>query len=134
MTYTQLTQEQRYQIHALMKMEHSQIEIAEVIGTHRATISRELKRNRGKRSYRPQQAHQFALTRRKKAETRIGAEDWAVVEEKLRQDWSPEQISGHLKKEGVSISHEHIYQYGVFCISPRKGIFQKFMPGRLSEA
>ena len=34
MTYTQLTQEQRCQISALLKMEHSQTKIATVIGVH----------------------------------------------------------------------------------------------------
>jgi len=111
MSYTQLTQEQRYQIHALLKMEHSRIEIASALGVHKSTISRELQRNRGKRGYRPKQAHQFALQRRKKARTRIAAELWALVEAKLREDWSPEQIAGRFKGEGVAISHEHIYQY-----------------------
>jgi len=111
MAYTQLTQEQRYQIHALLKMEHSQTEIAETLGVHKSTVSRELKRNCGKRSYRPKQAHQFALQRRKKACKRITADVWALVEEKLRQDWSPEQIAGRFKEEGIAISHEHIYQY-----------------------
>ncbi len=111
MAYTQLTQEQRYQIHALLKMEHSQTVIAEVIGTHRSTISREMKRNRGKRGYRPQQAHQFALDRRKKTKLTIKAETWAMVEENLLEDWSPEQITGKLKEIDISISHEHIYQY-----------------------
>lgn len=111
MAYTQLTQEQRYQIQALLKMEHSQTEIAEVLGTHRSTISREVKRNLGKRGYRPQQAHQFALNRRKKTKLTIGEETWALVEEKILEDWSPEQITGRLKEIGVSISHEHIYQY-----------------------
>jgi IS30 family transposase len=46
MNYTQLTQEQRYQIYALLKMDHTQIEIAKVIGVHKSTISRELRRNR----------------------------------------------------------------------------------------
>jgi transposase, IS30 family len=109
--YTQLTQEQRYQIHALLKMEHSRTEIAETLGVHRSTISRELQRNRGKRGYRPKQAHQFALQRRKKVRARITADIWAMVEEKLRQDWSPEQIAGRFKEEGIAISHEHIYQY-----------------------
>ena len=111
MSYTQLTQEQRYQIQALLKMEHSGTEIADALGVHKSTISRELKRNRGKRGYRPKQAHQFALQRRKKARKRITADIWALVEEKLRQDWSPEQIVGRFKEEGIAISHEHIYQY-----------------------
>ena len=111
MSYTQLTQEQRYQIHALLKMEHSGTEIASALGVHKSTISRELQRNRGKRGYRPKQAHQFALQRRRRAQKRITADIWAIVEEKLRQDWSPEQIAGRFKEEGVAISHEHIYQY-----------------------
>jgi transposase, IS30 family len=111
MSYTQLTREQRYQIHALLKMEHSRTEIADALGVHKSTISRELQRNRGKRGYRPKQAHQFALQRRTKARKRITADTWALVEEKLRRDWSPEQIAGRFKEEGVAISHEHIYQY-----------------------
>jgi IS30 family transposase len=111
MKYTQLTQEQRYQIHALLKMGHNQTEIADTLGIHKSTVSRELQRNRGKRGYRPKQAHQFALQRRKKARKRITADIWVLVEEKLRQDWSPEQIAGRFKEEGIVISHEHIYQY-----------------------
>ena len=95
MSYTQLTQEQRYQISALLKTEHSQKEIAIVLGVHKSTISREVRRNRGKRGYRPKQAHRFALKRRKNVvQNRIPTESWAWIDEKLRQDWSPEQISG----------------------------------------
>lgn len=111
-TYYQLTQEQRYQIYALRKTGHSRSEIAEVIGVHKSTVSRELKRNRGQRGYRPQQAQSLAIQRRQKGTARITAEVWAVVEQLLKQDWSPEQISGRLKKEQrVCISHEWIYQY-----------------------
>jgi len=111
-TYNQLTQEQRYQISALRKTRHALAEIASVIGVHKSSVSRELKRNQGKRGYRPQQAQELALERRQKAVPRITAEVWTIVERLLRQDWSPEQISGRLKKEHrVCISHEWIYQY-----------------------
>lgn len=111
-TYHQLTQPQRYQIYVLQKTKHTQIEIAEVIGVHKSSICRELKRNRGKRGYRPQQAQTLAAARRQKTVPRITAEDWNIVESLLRQDWSPEQISGRLKKEqGMRISHEWIYQH-----------------------
>lgn len=111
-TYRQLTQEQRYQIYALRKTGHSRLEIAAVIGVHKSTVGRELKRNHGKRGYRPQQAQSLAIERRQKGVPRITAETWATVERLLRQDWSPEQISGRLKKEQkVCISHEWIYQY-----------------------
>jgi len=113
MSYTQLTQEQRYQISALLKTEHSQKEIAIVLGVHKSTISREVRRNRGKRGYRPKQAHRFALKRRKNVvQNRIPTESWAWIDEKLRQDWSPEQISGWLKKyTDTAVSHEWIYQH-----------------------
>jgi IS30 family transposase len=111
-TYQQLTQEQRYQIYALKKMGHSQTEISESIGVHKATISRELSRNTGQRGYRPRQAQQLSQARRKKGQPRIAKSAWQVVEEKLQQDWSPEQISGWLlRNEAVYISHEWIYQY-----------------------
>jgi len=111
--YTQLTQEQRYQIYALMKAEHKQVEIAAIVGVDKATISREVRRNRGLRGYRPQQAHQFALRRRQaKAQPRITPAHWGLVERLLREDWSPEQISLWLAEEGhLAISHERIYQH-----------------------
>jgi IS30 family transposase len=112
MSYHQLTQEQRYQIYALKKTGHSGSEIADVIGVHKSTVSRELRRNRGERGYRPQQAQQMTLERRAKAKPRIRAKTWTVVEKLLRQDWSPEQVSGRLKMEQkISISHEWIYQH-----------------------
>ena len=113
MSYTQLTQAQRYQIYVLLKTEHSQTKIAVVIGVNKSTISRELKRNRGKRGYRPKQAQRFAQRRRRKAvHTRIPKETWAKIEAKLREDWSPEQVSNWLKKNtDTAVSHEWIYQY-----------------------
>ena len=112
MSYTQLTQTQRYQIHTLLKMGHNQTEIAHCLIVHKSTISRELHRNRGQRGYRPKQAHTMAMNRRRKAKARIKKHIWQVVEEKLCQDWSPEQISTWLKKRhSIHVSHEHIYQY-----------------------
>ena len=111
-TYRQLTQEQRYQIYALKQTGHGFSEIAAVLRVHKSTVSRELKRNRGQRGYRPQQAQSLALERRQKSVPRITVQVWALVESLLRQDWSPEQISGRLKQEQkVCISHEWIYQY-----------------------
>ena len=61
--YTQLTQEQRCQIHALMKADHYPTEIARIIDVHKSTISPESARNRDLRGYRPTQAHRFAMNR-----------------------------------------------------------------------
>jgi IS30 family transposase len=111
-TYRQLTQAQRYQIYALKKMGHKQMEIANCIGVHKSTISRELKRNHGQRGYRPKQAQRLALSRRRKGRCRIQAETWVLIEGKICLDWSPEQISGWLlKHHQIQVSHEWIYQY-----------------------
>jgi IS30 family transposase len=113
MTYKQLTREQRYQIYALMKAGLFQTEIAKVIGVHKSTICRERRRNRGLRGYRPKQAHHFAEIRRAKAiTTRISPDTWILVERLVRDDWSPEQISGWLSREfQMMVSHESIYQF-----------------------
>lgn len=113
MSYSQLTQEQRYVICVLNRRGETQSDIADEIGVHKATISRELKRNRGQRGYRYQQAHRFARRRRRgKAKRRITDDDWAEVKRLLKHQWSPEQISGRLDREDTgSISHQWIYQY-----------------------
>ena len=111
--YTQLTQQQRYQIHALMKTGHYPTEIARIIDVHKSTISRESARNRGLRGYRPTQARRFAMNQRQyKVRPRIGDKTWILVEMALREDWSPEQVSLWLRSNrGIRISHEWIYQY-----------------------
>ena len=111
-TYKQLALEQRYQIKALLDNDVPKGKIATTIGVSRSTISRELNRNSGKRGYRPNQAQGKALARReKKSKLRISEEVWALVEKTLREDWSPEQVSGKLKASGISVSHERIYQH-----------------------
>jgi IS30 family transposase len=113
MKYTQLTQEERYQISALLKAGHNQTEIAMILGRHKSTISREVHRNKGLRGYRPQQAQRLTEERRQaKAKPRISDTMWGDVEALLRQDWSPEQITLWFKAEcHTSVSHEWIYQY-----------------------
>ena len=113
MSYKQPTQEERYQIYILKKAEYSQAQIAGLLERDKSTISRELKRNRGLRGYRPKQAHARAVARRHaKASPRIDENVWQQVETLIRDEWSPEQIVGRVAMEqGVSISHEWIYQY-----------------------
>ena len=112
--YSQLTQEQRYHIYGLQKARNSQTAIADSVGVHKSTISREVRRNRGDRGYRPQQAHQRALDKRQRAEKHVKftEELKKIITEKILLDWSPDQISGYLQKDGyASISHERIYQF-----------------------
>jgi IS30 family transposase len=113
MNYTQLTCEERYQIYALKKADHTQTEIASILNRHKSTISRELSRNTGLRGYRPKQAQNLTAQRKLgKAQVRISQTLWHNVEQLLQQEWSPEQISLWLKSEkGFLISHEWIYHY-----------------------
>ena len=79
--YTQLTQEERYQIYILKKAQYSQTEIADLLERDKSTISRELRRNRGLKGYRPRQAHNLALMRRyDKTQPRISSPVWQLVE------------------------------------------------------
>jgi len=111
--YTQLTEHQRYQIYALMKAGHNQTEIADTLEVHKSTISREIRRNRGGRGYRPKQAQRLAEGRRQASHRpRIPTSVWRQVQRWLRDEWSPEQISDALwHRRGVSLSHEWIYHY-----------------------
>jgi len=112
-SYTQLTQEERYQIYILKKAGYCPSEIARMLKRDKSTISRELRRNTGQKGYRPQQAHQQALARRQSKTCYYFLDaHWAEVERLLRQDWSPEQIALRLEAEqDFRISHEWIYHY-----------------------
>lgn len=112
--YTQLTQEQRYQIYAFFKAGFSQSAITSEIGVHKSTICRELKRNKGLKGYRPKQAHSKAVNRRQNAHkyVKLTPRNIALVDSMIRQDFSPEQVSGRLKRNhGMIISHETIYKH-----------------------
>ena len=63
MTYKQLIQAERYQIHALMKAGYDQSQIAKVLDRNKSAISRELIRNTGSRGYRPKQACEMSADR-----------------------------------------------------------------------
>ena len=79
-----------------------------------STVCRELKRNRGKRGYRPKQAQIKADKRRAQAAKalKMTAETIGLIDVKIVIDWSPGQISGWLKVDQgiIQISHERIYR------------------------
>ena len=113
-TYHLLTEYQRYQMYALKKAGHDQQRIAATVSVSPSTISRELRRNRRQRGYRPHQAHQQALAhRRAKAQaTKITPAVIERIEADLRQEWSPEQMAGRLAATGgLRLSPQRIYQH-----------------------
>lgn len=112
--YRHLTKEDRYHIKAQRDAGKSVSKIAKKVGCDKSTISRELRRNKGGRGYRPKQAHRKARDRWKGAAkaVKMTPELIKVVAGLLRQKWSPEQISGRLKREGQPhVSHERLYQH-----------------------
>ena len=114
MAYKQLTYEYRNEIKAYLKLGLKLVYIAHLIGVHKSTISRELQRNSGQRGYRPNQAQQNANSRKQNSrkKTRFTEAVKQRVEFYIKQDWSPEQISGRLAwEEDLHISHETIYQH-----------------------
>jgi IS30 family transposase len=106
MNYKHLSQIERYQIYSLMKANQSITQIAEQLGRHKSTISRELGRNEGCRGYRPKQACELALNRSQGSRNAREVEPWVKLEADvlLGLQWSPEQIAGKLP-----VSHETLY-------------------------
>lgn len=114
MNYKQLTQDERYQIYALLKAEHSQSFIALILNRSRSTISREIRRNKGGRGYRPKQANDVCNKRRQQANkhSKMTNQVKVWINSLLYNKLTPEQIAGRLKLEGkVSLHHESIYRY-----------------------
>jgi transposase, IS30 family len=116
MEYKHLTEEERYQIDDLQREGFSQNKIAKLLNRSPSTLSREMNRNKGDRGWRPRQAHFKATERLSIRGTnnarKVNEAAWNYAEKHLTADqWSPEQISGRAKLEGLpSISHETIYQ------------------------
>src|SRR2546430_2054264 len=116
MTYHQITSEERYTLGLLRQQGLTPAAIARVLGRHRSTISREVGRNHTPRdgTYRPQLADWYARGRRSRSRRnrRFSAAEWARIQGLVREEWSPEQIAGRLRRLGVlRISHETIYRY-----------------------
>jgi len=112
--YKQLTTGQRYQIYGLKQSGLNQTQIALNVGVDKSTISREFRRNRGKRGWRPYQAQSLRDERKQACNNgkHFSLREWAEVDRLIRKDLSPEQTANRLELEGgLQISHEAIYQH-----------------------
>lgn len=113
MKYRQITSGERYAISALRRRGLTMRQIATELGRAHTTIAREIRRNSCNDGwYRPSKAASRTSGRRMRSRrnARITSEQWAVVDRYLGMDWSPEQVAGFLKAEGIMrISHESIY-------------------------
>lgn len=114
MTYHHLNLEERHYIEVEKRMSVPAYKIAKALGRSQSTISREILRNTGKRGYRHKQAECMTQTRHTTKFKNIKLTDGIkrMLDRCIQEDWSPEQICGWLKKEGIiDLHHETVYQY-----------------------
>ena len=122
--YHHLSQEQRYQIEALIKCGTNQKEIASILQVHASTISRELRRNTPKRGngaheYRAKNAQRRTNIRHelKPKHNRFNLEMKAITRDLMTHEkFSPELIEFEGRKQlGDFVSHETIYKWIWLC-------------------
>jgi len=119
MSYTHLTSDERFKIAHMHMAKFSMRLMAERINRSPSTISREVRRNKGKYSpYWHDWAQMYADERKAKptCEKRKSYQPlYNIVVQNLREGLSPEIISGRLNREysspKMNVSHETIYQW-----------------------
>src|SRR3989441_1247879 len=116
MLYRQITFAERYTLGLLRQRGLRPAAIARVLGRHRSTIGREVRRNQAHSdgTYRPPLADWYARGRRSRSRRnrQFTAAQWQQIQGLLREDWSPEQVAGWLRRHQLlAISHETIYRY-----------------------
>lgn len=115
MTYSQLSQEERYFLSSHLAIDDSIPSIAKELGRASSTLYRELARNlRPSGHYAAFVADSYSTARRRRNRrgSQYPGECWELVSELLKLQWSPEQISNHLINTGqFSISFQTIYRW-----------------------
>jgi len=114
MGYKHLSLTDRHYIELERKMGTSANKIAKALNRSQSTVSREIVRNSGERGYRHQQADRKAQERHesKPKSVKMSADIKQIINGHIEQNWSPEQVAGRLKEDGViSLHHETIYQH-----------------------
>lgn len=117
--YTHITKTERIKISILLEDGYSIKKIAKKLKRGAGTVSEEIKKNSVKGRYDPDKAHQKARTRRKNSKYQgmkinSNRELKQYVEDKIKLDWSPEQIAGRIKKIDRYItyaSYRVVYKY-----------------------
>lgn len=111
-----ITKEQRYQIEAYLKCKKTREFIADSIGVHKSSISREIRRNSTKTG-KYNAGHADKLANEKKERFKRGRKFDSKTELLVKryieeEQWSPEQITGFCKANDIAmVSPERIYQY-----------------------
>ncbi|MDD4123112.1 MAG: IS30 family transposase [Candidatus Pacebacteria bacterium] len=118
MSYIHITREDRISLVTLRRVNTSIADIAKILNKNRSSIYRELSRNKtnNKSGYDIREAEVLAKERRIKANKRFKKIENNTklrnqVISKIKIYWSPEEISGRLKLEGIDIGKDSIYKY-----------------------
>ncbi|MDR3183934.1 MAG: IS30 family transposase [Prevotellaceae bacterium] len=110
-----LTQEQRYTIARMLQAGCTKKEICIATGKDKSVISRETHRNSHKQGYTALSAQQYVNERKERFKQKRRFTELIkrhVVRCLREEQWSPEQIVGRARKEGIPmVSHERIYQF-----------------------
>ena len=110
-----LTSEQRYEIYLGIKRGWRKNRIAREIGVHPSTVCREIERNstsRGEYVWLQAQSKSDARRHGIQGNHRKPPELWWRIERWIvDNDWSPAQIAGVLRREGVHIVKQTIYNH-----------------------
>lgn len=114
--YTHISFEERKEIYFALNAGIEVSEIANRLGRHRSAIYREIRRNTVGGKYVGSTAHEKTQKRQRfsrKNKIRDNPKSQAYIVRKLKEGWSPEQISGRLKKtrQDFYVCHESIYRY-----------------------
>lgn len=112
MAYTQLTSEQRYYI-SIHYRNLPLGQIAQAIGCHISTVSREIRRHCVDGTYCYQKAQQYSEAKKKgKTARKMTDAVKQTIAGLIARKYSPEQVCAHLAKhEGIRLHHSTVYRY-----------------------
>ena len=113
--YKQLIERQRYAIYLGLKRKWSKRRIASELGVSPSTVSREVKRNSNSNSeyvwcnaQAKSNGRRHGLSRNHRKPNILW---WRIEQMIIDEDWSPSQIAGVLRKEGIHIVKQTIYNH-----------------------
>lgn len=131
--YQHLSNEERFYIWQALRGGHTQQQVAQALGRHPSTLSREVRRNTYPQChmYTYHWAKEIVKHRKRYANRqksrKLTEEPARLITQLIRQYLSPEQVSGYLKQHhALSLSHETIYRF-IYSDATRKAELKPFL-------